>query len=66
MGYWITAYNGVDKIDVSDIYIHKAEIYKSVEEIDLMCEQLNRACDLTDCNSDKYMPIKQRIASECK
>ena len=48
-GYIISADNAIDLIEVADIYIKKAEIYKNAEAIELMCEDYKNACDLGDC-----------------
>ena len=49
LGYYITADNGYDVINLSDLYCKKAEIYKSQDELDLMCEDYKIACDLGNC-----------------
>ena len=49
LGYYITAENGNEKIELADIYIKRAEVYKNVEAIELMCEDYQKACDLGDC-----------------
>jgi tetratricopeptide (TPR) repeat protein len=49
LGYYITAENGKDKIELADIYIKRAEVYKNAEAIELMCEDYKNACDLGDC-----------------
>ena len=36
-------------ITISDIYLRRAEVYKNVEAIELMCEDYQKACDLGDC-----------------
>ena len=47
--YSISADNGIDEIELADIYIKRAEVYKNAEAIDLMCEDYKNACDLGDC-----------------
>jgi hypothetical protein len=47
--YIITADNGIDLIELADIYIKRAEVYKNAEAIELMCEDYQKACDLGDC-----------------
>ena len=41
--------NGNDKIELADIYIKRAEVYKNAEAIELMCADYQKACDLGDC-----------------
>jgi len=53
-------------VTISDIYLKRAEVYKNIDELELMCEELNKVCETTDCDEDKYKNIKQRIAKECK
>ena len=49
LGYYITAENGKERIELEDIYIKRAEIYKNAEATELMCEEYKKACDLGDC-----------------
>ena len=63
--YYIPLLDG-SYIELEDLYILKAELYKSGNDHEMMCRLLAKACELADCDSDKYMPIKQRIANECK
>ena len=37
-------------ITISDIYLRRAEVYKNVEAIELMCEDYKNACDFGDCD----------------
>ena len=48
-GYGINADNGIDLVELDDIYIKRAEVYKNVEAIELMCEDYQKACDLGAC-----------------
>ena len=38
-------------VELSDLYLKRAEVYKNVEAIDLMCEDYQNACDLGACES---------------
>ena len=49
LGYSITSENGIDKIELTDVYLKRAEVYKNAEAIELMCEDYQKACDLGDC-----------------
>ena len=48
LGYYISAKNGNDVIELADIYIKRTEVYKNTEAIELMCEDYKKACDLGD------------------
>ena len=49
LGYSITSENGIDKIELTDVYLKRGEVYKNADAIDLMCEDYKNACDLGDC-----------------
>ena len=49
LGYSITSENGIDKIELSEIYLKRGEVYQNADAIDLMCEDYKIACDLGDC-----------------
>ena len=40
------------------IFIHKAK-FISEGAIDLMCEQFNKVCETTDCDSEKYKYVQE-------
>ncbi len=53
--YYITAENGEDRIELADIYLKMAEIYKNEEDVESMCEEYKEACDLGKCEMfEKY------------
>jgi len=64
-GYYIPLLSG-EIVELSDLHHLKAQIYESINEIELMCEELVKVCELTDCNEEKYILIKKRISQECK
>ena len=49
LGYYISEGLDESRIELSDLYLIRAEVYKNVDAIDLMCEDYQRACELGDC-----------------
>ena len=63
--YYIPLLDG-SYIELEDLYILKAELYKSGADHEMMCRLLAKACELADCDSEKYKYIEERIVKECK
>ena len=47
--YYITSLDGFGRVELEDLYLQRAEVYKNADEPELMCEDYKNACDLGDC-----------------
>ena len=48
-GYYISKIDSSDPVELEDVHIELGNVYKSLEEIELMCEEYKEACELGEC-----------------
>ena len=63
--YYVLDLDGVTSIELVDMYLLRAKIYRKMNEKELMCEDYNSALDLTENNLDLYNEIQKLISENC-
>ena len=65
--YYISDFNGLDRVLLTDLYKFRANIYSKIQVFNLMCDDYNLALDLTlkDENKDIYNELTKLISENC-
>ena len=49
LGYYISKIDSNDTVELEDVHVELGNVYKSLEEIEFMCEEYKKACELGEC-----------------
>ena len=64
--YYVSDFNGLDRLSLSDLYILRASIYDKINVLNLMCNDYHSALDSSSDISAQQKVINKLILENCK